>query len=383
MDTKDHVLEGVIKAYFKRLSILTAQIPYELRGVLLPSFMLYNGFKSYLYVDQSDKLGFEIIRERASRLRIKRKDIGEHVEQQIFGFFGDNCAFNVNGSMVLSKLVFTSEDFAKRYGQELPKAASVFKLQPPLNGLAKLSDLAHLKIMSCSVYFMSKGKRYVKHIPFAWLFGKPALLDAIDPSLNAESDFYSSLFGTLHEIVIQDRIFDPDAEKKALMLYIGLMERVQTEFKKELAATKTDEHVFQRLATKYKFFLRPDALLIESQPSLRGEVLRKPDFHVQLGNEEHIYVEIEPPFCKPFEDSKMSKRLEGALDQVAQWKGILNHNEKIHYLIIIGFLDDLNAKERKMLAKFKAESDVSIVPWDWILSNIESLRQAAMRKSGS
>ena len=26
---------------------------------------------------------------------------------------------------------------------------------------------------------------------------------------------------------------------------------------------------------------------------------------------------------------------------------------------------------------------VSIVPWDWILSNIESLRQAAIRKSGS
>lgn len=383
MDTKDYVLEGLIKAYFKRLSILTAQIPYELRGVLLPPFMLYNGFKSYLFVDQSDRLGFEIIRERASRLRIKRKDIQEQVEQQIFGLFGDNCAFNVNGSAVLSKLVFTSEDFAKKYEQELPKVATVLQLQSNLNGLARLGDLAHLKIISCSVYFMSKGKRYVKHIPFAWLFGKSALLAAIDPLLNAESDFYSSLFGTLHEIITLDRIFDPDAEKKALRLYTGLIEGVQTEFKKEIAATKTDEYVFQRLATKYRFFLRPDALLIESQPTLRGEVLRKPDFHIQLGNEEHIYVEIEPPFCKPFEDSKMSKRLEGALDQVGQWKKILNYNEKIHYLIIIGFLDDLNAQEREMFTKFKTESDVSIVPWDWILSNIESLRQAAMRKSGS
>jgi hypothetical protein len=51
-------LKVFIAKYFERLSILVAQVPVKLRTLLLPSYMLYNRFKSRLYLDPSGRLGF-------------------------------------------------------------------------------------------------------------------------------------------------------------------------------------------------------------------------------------------------------------------------------------------------------------------------------------
>ncbi|WP_157727194.1 hypothetical protein [Thermococcus profundus] len=66
-------IKNTLKQYFNRVSILTTQVPIQLREVLLPEYMLYQGFKSVVYIDDSGKVGFEILRKRASRVSIKIK----------------------------------------------------------------------------------------------------------------------------------------------------------------------------------------------------------------------------------------------------------------------------------------------------------------------
>jgi len=46
----NQVLRRIIKEYFNRLSILITQIPFEIRRLLPPPYMLYNEFKSYLFM---------------------------------------------------------------------------------------------------------------------------------------------------------------------------------------------------------------------------------------------------------------------------------------------------------------------------------------------
>ena len=107
---------------------------------------------------------------------------------------------------------------------------------------------------------------------------------------------------------------------------------------------------------------------------------RRPDFHVQVKQNEHIYVEIEPPFYKPFEGSKQTQRLSEALKQVEEWKKILSTQsdagQTIRYLIIIGLLDDLNTDERQAIEEFnKAQQDLAVVTWNSILQNINEMKR--------
>jgi len=388
-DQSDYVLRGIIRKYFKRLSILITQIPFEVRRFLLPPYMLYSGFKGYLHIGPSGRLGFQIYRERASRFSIKTRKTRNRVEQEIFGVLGQENMFRINGrNTELRGGILTCKDFVEKYSHELPKGATILTFSKPgVTGPVEIGKEAEVKIMNCSIYWIVGNKRCVKHIPFAWLFGNASYLNEIDPFLHSESDFYSSLFGRLYEIITRgyEEPVDRKTKLKVREIYVKLIERVENELKKQLAATQADEYVFQQLLIKYKFFLHPGAMLIESQPQLRGKVLRKPDFHVEVSENEHIYVEIEPPFFKPFEDSNLSRRLRGALKQVSEWKEILIQQvagkENISYLIIIGLLDDLNKEEKDTLQAFnKAQEDVAVVTWDWVLENIDKIKREMMSK---
>jgi len=388
-DQSDDVLRNVIRKYFKRLSILITQIPFEVRRFLLPPYMLYNGFKSYLHIDPSGRLGFEIYRKKASRFSIKTRKTRNRVEQEIFGVLGHENMFRISGSNTeIRGGILTCKDFVEKFGHQLPKRATTLTFSKPgVTGPIEIGKEAEVKIINCGIYWMVGNRRYVKPIPFAWLFGNASYLNEIDPFLHSESDFYSSLFGRLYEIITrgyEERV-DKNTQLKVLEIYIKLIERVENEFKTQLAITQADEYVFQQLLIKYKFFLHPGAMLIEGQPTLRGRVFRKPDFHVQVSENEHIYVEIEPPFCKPFEESELSSRLRGALKQVSEWKDILIQQvagrENIRYLIIIGLLDDLIKEEKESLQAFnKAQEDLTVVTWDWVLESIDKIKRRMMSK---
>lgn len=75
MEKSIETMKEVIRQHFKKLSILITQIPFDVRQILLPGYMLYNGFKSAIYMDHFGKMGFEIYRERARRFSIKIKKI--------------------------------------------------------------------------------------------------------------------------------------------------------------------------------------------------------------------------------------------------------------------------------------------------------------------
>jgi len=387
-DQSNQVLRRIIKEYFNRLSILITQIPFEIRRLLLPPYMLYNGFKSYLFIDSSGRLGFQIYRERASRFSIKTKKTRRRVEQEIFDVLGHENMFRITGrNTELRELTLTCKEFIERYKHELPRGTTTLIFQKSdATGPIEIEKEAEAKIINCSIYWIVKSKRNVRHIPFAWLFGNANYLKKIDPLLHSESDFYSSLFGRLYKIITrgyEERI-DEKTKLKVLKTYINLIESVENEFRKQLASTQADEYVFQQLLTKYKFFMYPGAMLIESQPTLHGRVLRRPDFHIQVSSNEHIYVEIEPPFHKPIEKSKLSSRLKGALNQISEWKKILIKEatkENIHYMVIMGVLDDLNEEERTTLQSFNnAQEDLTVVTWDWILENINKVRHEIVSK---
>ena len=197
------ILKDFIRAYFKRLEVLVTQVPYDLRGLLLPRYMLYTGFKSRLYVDPTGRLGFEVIRERASRFSIKTERIEERVEQKIFGILGRENMFIISGKGAeLRRLILTCKDFVEIYGHYLPEESSILVFsRPNITGPLKVEKNAEVKIVNCYIYWTIKGKRYVKFIPFAWIFGDVNTLIEMDPCIHAESNFYSSLFGRLHEII--------------------------------------------------------------------------------------------------------------------------------------------------------------------------------------
>jgi hypothetical protein len=391
IDESIPIIENFIRSYFKRLSIIITQVPYDFRRLLLPAYMLYNGFKSFIYIDSSGRLGFEIIREKASRFSVKTKRLEGRIEQEIFGILGHENLFNImGGGAEFINLIFTCKDFVEKYEHELPKGAILNFSRTGIIGPIEIGENAEVKIINCSIYWMIGNRRYVKHIPFAWLFGNIGYINRINPFLHAESDFYSSLFGALYEIITSgyEKFFDKDLRIRVLDFYKNLLEKVEEEFRKELSQTQADEAVFQQLLTRYKFFLYPGALLIESQPHLYGKTLkRRLDFHIQISGKEHIYVEIEPPFYKPFEGLKPSRRLKEALNQVEEWKTILNQPaiKENRYMIIIGRLIDLNKDEKEMLYAFnKKHKDMVLVTWDIFLENIDKLKREIDRiKSGN
>lgn len=389
MNNQIESVRGIIRKYFERLSILVSQIPPEVRRLLLPPYMLYSGFKSYLHIDRSGRLGFEIYRERASRFSMKTRKTRRRVEQEIFGVLGHSNMFKIDGhDTEIRGGILTCKDFTEKYGHELPKGPSILRFSKCAGvGPLEIGEEAEVKVINCGIYWMVGNKRFVKTVPFAWLFGNAGYLSRVAPILHSESDFYSSLFGRLYEIVTRgyEEIVDEKTQSKVFEIYIKLIERVESEFKQQIAVTQADEYVFQQLLTRYKFFLHPGAMLIESQPTLRGKVSRKPDFHIQVTKNESIYVEIEPPFHTPFQDSKLSGRLRGALEQVSEWKEILNQQatgeERIRYMIMIGRSDDLNRVEKETLQAFnKTQEDLTVVTWNWVLESIYRIKHVVTSK---
>jgi hypothetical protein len=384
-------LKDIMQKYFKRMSVLVSQIPAEVRTLLLPPYTLYTGFKGILYVDKTGRLGFEIARQRASRLSVKVRNTSLRVEQEIFGALGELPMFRINGhDTEIHGGVFTCKDFTEKYEHELPKGQSVLNFYS-CKGTSpiELGTEGECKIVDCRIFWIMNNRRYAKQVHFAWLFGNNDALTRIDPLFHSESDFYSFLFGKLYQIITYgyEKPVDDKTQEKVLEVYVTLIEGVEGEFKEHLVLTKCDEYVFQQLLTKHKFFLHPVAQTIESQPTLFKTVTRRPDFHVQVKQNEHIYVEIEPPFYKPFEGSKQTQRLREALKQVKEWKKILspqsNAGQVIRYLIIIGLLDDLNSDERQAIEEFnKAQTDLAVVTWDSILQNINDMKRQIIRKLG-
>jgi hypothetical protein len=98
---------------------------------------------------------------------------------------------------------------------------------------------------------------------------------------------------------------------------------------------------------------------------------------------EEIYVEIEPPFYKPFENQRISSRLQGALNQISDWKQINSNmtSKSIRYIIVIGLNLRLKKEEQDNLEQFnKAQSDLEVVTWDWILENIKHLKEELKKR---
>jgi len=96
MNEQSEYVKSIIRTYFQRLPILVSQIPLEFRRLMLPPYMLYTGFKSSLHIDPSGRLGFEILRERASRSCIKVRETKKRVEFEILG----NISKAVNAFLV-------------------------------------------------------------------------------------------------------------------------------------------------------------------------------------------------------------------------------------------------------------------------------------------
>ena len=388
MDTGNpELIIWFLKSYFKRLSVLVTQIPFEIRRLLLPKYMLFRGFKGIVHFDASGKKGFEVYRE-ASRISIKLRKASKNVEKELFGVLGnENMLFLSGHDSEVRGGVFTCRGFAEQYGSQLPRNASVLTFDKPGSiGPFQIGEECEVKLTDISIYWLLGKKRLVKRIPFAWVFGGKLDLTKVNPIIHVESHFYSSLFGSIYQIATHGytKAIDKDTYSKVFETFTVFVERIFAEFKQTLNTTKNDEQMFQQLLTRYKFFLSPGALSIEGQPVLNGTVSRKPDFCIKNAIGKTIYVEIEPPFCKPFEDSKMSLRLNSALKQISEWREILSGNgsaENITYLIIIGLFDDLNTDEKSLLeALNRTQKDLTIVTWDWLLHNISEVKEFVTKK---
>jgi hypothetical protein len=380
----EYFLKDMVQKYFKKMSVLVSQLPAEVRTLLLPPYTLLVGFKGILYLDQTGRVGFQILRQKASRLSVKIKTTSLRVEQEIFGVLGKVTMFRIDGHHTeIRGGVLTCQDFTEKYGHELPKEQTILNFYT-CNDTSpiEIGPEAECKVVDCRIFWIIRNRRCVRRILFAWLFGNNAVLAKIDPLVHSESDFYSFLFGRLYQIMTvgYERPVSREMQTKVAKVCADLIERVKLRFREHLVLTKGDEFVFQQLLTIYKFFLYPKAQIIESQPTLFKKVTRKPDFHVQVNQKEHIYVEIEPPFCKPFDGSRQTQRLSDALKQVEEWKEILsaqsNAGQTIRYLVIIGLRDDLESVERNAMEEFNsAQRDLTVVTWDWILQNINHVRQ--------
>ena len=166
-------LRDIVQKYFKKMSVLVSQIPAEVRALLLPPYTLYTGFKGILYVDQTGRLGFEVLRQRASRPSVKMKNTSLRVEQEIFGTLGKLPMLRIDGhGTKIHGLVFTCKDFVQKYEHILPKGKSVFNFYSCEDtSPIELGTEAECKIVDCWIFWIIRGRRYVKQINFAWLFG--------------------------------------------------------------------------------------------------------------------------------------------------------------------------------------------------------------------
>jgi hypothetical protein len=352
--------------YFNRMAVLRTQIPENLRMILLRKYMLWDKFESDIHVDSNGNLGFEIYRQSETALQIRIHDIDERIEKTLFLACGKMLkGIAINVTMIAGKFVELS------FINGTKDNAPIFINRP--------SDI---RIIDCSFELLRPPKqKRVKKIHFSWIVHE-SLIDRIQPVHYAQIDFYDQLFTILTKVIEgQEEGTTPEVRKQLIVFYESFLEGIVREFQEALALTESNELVFQKLLNNYKFFLDPDAKQIKSQDSLVGQSMkRKPDFKIELMSKV-VYVEIEPPYYKPFEGPIPSARLRGALKQISDWKQIGAEvpeaigSQNIEYLIIIGLAEHLSDEETTSLKAFNSsQADLRVVTWDLILDNIEKVK---------
>lgn len=342
-----------------------------MRLLLLPRYMNWAKIQSEIYVDPYQNFAFEVFRESQTRLEPNIRKIRDHVEKQFFGFYNQNSNlwFWPSKFVINMKLIDISvEGLTERMGVMLLEFSDIRFIDFKIRGIIK------------------ENKPFVKNIPFAWVAEK-SMIDSVNPIVYAEEDFFDILLGKLQKFVSTEfRFEDRNTYIKVIKFYMRLIEKIENEVSESIIVTVTesDEQVFQQLLNKYKYFLNPAAKSIKGQYIIKGQIItaRKPDFRIDLGMEE-IYVEIEPSFYKPFENQRISSRLQGALNQISNWKQINSNmtSKSIRYIIVIGLNLRLKKEEQDNLEQFnKAQSDLEVVTWDWILENIKHLKEELKKR---
>jgi hypothetical protein len=360
--------KSIVGQYLEKISVLRTQIPDDMRLLLLPRYMNWAKIQSEIYVDPYQNFAFEVFRESQTRLEPNIRKIRDHVEKQLFGFYNQNSNlwFWPSKFVINMKLIDISfEGLTERMGVMLLEFSDIRFIDFKISGIIK------------------ENKPFVKNIPFAWVAEK-SMIDSVNPIVYAEEDFFDILLGKLQKIVSTEfRFEDRNTYIKVIKFYIRLIEKIENEVSESIIVTES-EQVFQQLLNKYKYFLNPAAKSIKGQYIIKGQIItaRKPDFRIDLGMEE-IYVEIEPPFYKPFENQRISSRLQGALNQISDWKQINSNmtSKSIRYIIVIGLNLRLKKEEQDNLEQFnKAQSDLEVVTWDWILENIKHLKEELKKR---
>jgi hypothetical protein len=361
--------KSMVEQYLEKISVLRTQIPDDMRLLLLPRYMNWAKIQSEIYVDPYQNFAFEVFRESQTRSEPNTRKIRDHIEKQLFGFYNQNSNlwFWPSKLVINMKLIDISfEGLNERMGVMLLEFSDIRFIDFKISGIIK------------------ENKPFVKNIPFAWVAEK-SMIDSINPIVYAEEDFFDILLGKLQKIVSTEfRIEDRNTYIKVIKFYIRLIEKIENEVSESIIVTESDEQVFQRLLNKYKYFLNPAAKSIKGQYIIKGQIItaKKPDFRIDLGMEE-IYVEIEPPFYKPFENQRISASLQGALNQISDWKQINSNmtSKSIRYIIVIGLNLRLKKEEQDNLEQFnKAQSDLEVVTWDWILENIKHLKEELKKR---
>jgi hypothetical protein len=361
--------KSIVEQYLEKISVLRTQIPDDMRLLLLPRYMNWAKIQSEIYVDPYQNFAFEVFRESQTRSEPNTRKIRDHIEKQLFGFYNQNSNlwFWPSKLVINMKLIDISfEGLNERMGVMLLEFSDIRFIDFKISGIIK------------------ENKPFVKNIPFAWVAEK-SMIDSINPIVYAEEDFFDILLGKLQKIVSTEfRIEDRNTYIKVIKFYIRLIEKIENEVSESIIVTESDEQVFQRLLNKYKYFLNPAAKSIKGQYIIKGQIItaKKPDFRIDLGMEE-IYVEIEPPFYKPFENQRISASLQGALNQISDWKQINSNmtSKSIRYIIVIGLNLRLKKEEQDNLEQFnKAQSDLEVVTWDWILENIKHVKEELKKR---
>ena len=317
-------------------------------------------------------------------MKIETSYIEKPLEISIFGYFGENNLIKIGAREVSwTNFVFTTSLFTEQFPDEIHENAPVWcNTNATIKGPFEIKTSGSVKITQCSIYWNNnKNKKFIKQIPFAWIFGKLDFIYELNAEKEAESDFYGSLFGKLSEFIMDsDTLPSKEIRSKIKAFYFNLVNQVELKFKSTISLTQGDEHIFQDLLDNYKFFLSPEAKSISSQPILSGEIERKADYVITVSDNHIIYVEIEPPFYNAFNGINPSKRLVTALNQVEDWQKINKFDKNIDYWIIIGRETDLDVVEKNALLEFnKSQKNVKIFTWNDIIKNIEQIKQEIIK----
>ena len=368
------------KRYYRRTSVLVTQIPYELRAIVLPNHMLFGSFKAVMYLDMTGRLALEITRKRSSRISIKSRETTERIESLVIGRLGERNSLSIQGrNTVLRGLVFADATFVSRFSHKIPDR-DIWPFGPSSDvGPIEVAEEADVKLVDVSVCLVVHGKPCVKHIPFAWLLGKADLLNDSDPSVAADSDFYLSLFGSVHYLVTQGHEkLSPETKRRVFEVYSRFLSRIEEDLAASFRLTEADERTFHQLLERYRFFICPQAMSIESEVPIGNY---RADFLIRSGIDEITLIEIEPAHLKPFTDHSASVRLQGALGQVANWKDVSEKKveffgKHVTFWVLIGLLEDMTEDEKACLERFNRDTrDVAILTYDHMIQNVQSTRQ--------